>query len=358
MAKKGVSKNGGSGDIDNKAAKCILAAVSNGQEYVSFGDIDISKTDPNSVNDKIKKLLDSGIENPYSRERILDRRKFGKEGAVGATLDQQLNKFKELFLGLIKDTSNQSDSPPQDGALPEVLRASSVSSESSRSSLESASSATSEGSYDISDSNSSAKKRWFSSFSFSGVKDLLAKICGSSKKEDSLHGSVTADFAVSNKHDDFTLTEERMARERVAKDMRLEEQRRVREALLRERQELEKQRERDGRSERQALQQKSQAPEQRGKSMFERGWSALKNFRGPEALVVTAHQRKDKDSPWKQTSQTEIRPEDLKNGAIAAVRGVRSTITGAATGAATVAKNVGAGAGFMASGWKDGATYL
>lgn len=79
MAKKGVSKNGGSGDIDNKAAKCILAAVSNGQEYVSFGDIDISKTDPNSVNDKIKKLLDSGIENPYSRERILDRRKFGKE---------------------------------------------------------------------------------------------------------------------------------------------------------------------------------------------------------------------------------------------------------------------------------------
>ena len=172
-----------------------------------------------------------------------------------------------------------------------------------------------------------------------------------------MHGSVTADFAVSNKHDDFTLTEERMARERVAKDMRLEEQRRVREALLRERQELEKQRERDGRSERQALQQKSQAPEQRGKSMFERGWSALKNFRGPEALVVTAHQRKDKDSPWKQTSQTEIRPEDLKNGAIAAVRGVRSTITGAATGAATVAKNVGAGAGFMASGWKDGATY-
>lgn len=318
---------------------------------MNFG---ISQTDSNLVINGIDQLLNSGKENPYSLERILGRRKFGREGAVGQSLDRQLQEFKGQYLELMDGVSKHVSSPTQTGALREVLGAGSVSSQGRRVSFErSDPSVTSGGSYNIPDPNSSAKKRWFSSFSFSGVKDLLAKICGSSKKEDSLHSSVTAEFVVyGDKEGAFALTEKRIAREQKAQNKKVEEEREMKAAVLKRQHELQEQRSRKEMSERRA--QKSQAPEQRGPSMLERGWSALKNFRGPEALVVTTHQRKDKDRPWKKTSQTEIRPEDLKNGAIAAVRGVRSTVTG---GAATVAENVGAGVGFMASGWKDGDTY-
>lgn len=349
MAKKGVSKKGGSGDINDEVAKIILAAVSNGQESVSFDDIVISKTDPDLVNNAINKLLYSGEKNAYSLERILYRRNPAMEGTVGVSVDKKLEELKGQYIKqLINDRSDQNASTLQTGALHQVLGAGSVSSKDGGGSFEGASSHTSEGSYNVSDSNSSAKKRGI----FSRIKDSLAKICGSSKKEDSLHGSVTADFVVNDtKQGAFARTEESMAREQVEKDMRLREKQRMIQESLARKKESGKQIKREERSEQKALKQKSQAPEQRGQSMFER----LKGYWSKSKVVVIKTYSRDQGY-WHETSETKIGCQELKNGARAAVRGAGSAATGAATGAAEVVKNVGAGLGYMTSGWKEGAT--
>jgi hypothetical protein len=342
MAKKGVSKNGERKDVNLEAAKYILAAVSNNQE-LSFGGIDISETIPDLVNKNIDKLLKSDKENPYSCEMIMNRRGFGGQEASGSELDKKLKEFQDEYLRLKNGASKQSASTLQNGVLPKVLGAGSVSSEGSRGSFERASSFTSEGSYNISDSNSSAKKKGI----ISRIKDSLAKICGGSKKEDSLHGSVTAEFVVNGGEKGvFARTEERMARDQEAKATRLEEQQKMKEEVSRRRQELEKQRKRGERLDQKAFQ-KSQAPEQRGPSMFE----GLKNYwrgvKAPEVLVVQTH-RYDRGD-WHVTSTTKIGPEEVKEGAGAAVRGAK----GFAKGSAQVAETIGRGVGYMMTGWED-----